>query len=1175
MKSSGKHIATARMRGLSALTSGLVVLFTAAFLGVLSLPLRAQTFYGSVVGAVTDATNAAIPGVKVTLTNQNTSAQRTSQTSAAGNYTFVNLVPGEYKLDFEKTGFKRLTRNVEVRVQTTVRINAQLEIGSIRQTVQVTAQTPLLQTQTASLGHVVGAALVKSMPLNGRNVLALASLVPGVIPQGWAGVNPTNTNNTGWGNFQIGGGLANLNAFYLDGAPLNVNYIDMVALVPTQDAVQEFKVQTNNLSAEWGRFSGGVVNLTTKSGTNRFHGSAYEYLRNTVLNANNFFANRNGINRPPYHQNQFGADLGGPVIKDKTFFFFSYEGYRQRQAATAVSTVPTAEMLNGDFSHLYDSKGNLIPIYDPLTTCGTLNNPACATDANGNPIYTRQQFAGNMIPQNRLNNTSSLLAKSIYPLPNLPGRLDNYVRSYATGGNNDQFNTRIDQNLSPKQRLFGRWTRWSIYRLPSQPLGTPTGELTTDLTNDFVIGDTYTFSPSMVGDLRVSFLRYGFDQHLQTLGMDLTTIGWPASYNAIPNRVTPVPVISGYSGYSGTQVAIIKNRNMDYDISPSMTKITGRHTLKFGAELLRMDQNYLQSNNTSGRFNFNNAFTAINPNAPAGTGWSFASYMLGYGSGGSAVQDAFTGGRQIYEAYYLEDTFQVNRKLTLDLGVRWDLPFGWTEMHDRLTVLQPYAVNPLAQPTGLPLKGALALVNSQSRPDRHNTNSRYNLVVPRIGVAYQITHNTVVRAGYGIYNLPNNAVFNTSPHSSPVNQFSTPWVSTLDGLTPYLTLDNPFPNGVILPIQHNPAFQEQLLGASINSPVPSESYGYMQQWNLNVEHQLGQGSMLQVAYAAAKGVHVPRIFQQINELPAQYLSMGTALQKQVPNPFYGLITTGSLSAPTISQGQLLRPYPEYTGVAITADGNGDSSYNALQAKFVKRFRSAGIFMASYTWAKFMSNVETTTYWEELNVGNTSAAIQDYNNLRAEWSPSSNDVPQNLVLSYAVNLPFGRGQRFLGGVSGVAGKVVSGWGINGITTFQSGLPLGLTTAVNTSHADGGSLRPNLVPGCNPSLSGSGASRIGEWFNTSCFTQPAPFTFGDLSRTMGNVRAAGINNWDFALFKNTKITERLNLQFRAEVFNLFNRVQFGEPGQAFGSGTFGVVSRQENSPRLIQFALRLDF
>ncbi len=373
-----------------------------------------QTFYGSIVGTVTDASGSAVPQANVACVNLGTADRRVAQTDVGGNYQFVSLVPGQYRVEVEKTGFRRFAREpITVEVQSAVRIDVPMTVGDVSQTIEVTAQTPLLQTENAALGQVVEARKVLEMPLNGRNVFGLVALVPGVVPGGQSGTTPTGTNPFAWGNYQIGGGQANQSAAFIDGAPINASYANLTALVPTQDAIQEFRVQTNNLGPEFGRLAGGAINLTTKSGTNSFHGSAYEFLRNRSLNANTFFNNKAGVQRPAFTQNQYGANVGGPVIRDKTFFFFSWEGFRLRQGASYVYSVPTDAMRAGDFSNVRNAAGSVVPIYDPLTTCGRFGNPACAKDASGNDIISRTQFPGNIIPTSRMDPAAKVLTQPL------------------------------------------------------------------------------------------------------------------------------------------------------------------------------------------------------------------------------------------------------------------------------------------------------------------------------------------------------------------------------------------------------------------------------------------------------------------------------------------------------------------------------------------------------------------------------------------------------------------------------------------------------------------------------------------------------------------------------------------------------------------------------------------
>lgn len=1154
-----------------------LVCFLLALAVSVILPLFSQTFYGSIVGTVTDSSGAILPGAQVTLTNMGTGEHRIAEIDSHGNYQFVNLVPGKYSIDIERAGFKHLTRqNIVVEVQSTVRIDAPLDVGQVTEVLVVKAEAPLLQTENSSVGQVVQSRAVLELPLNGRNVLNLVALVPGVVPQGGAMQNPTGQNLFAPGNFQIGGGTANQSASFFDGAPLNVNYNNLTALVPTQDAVLEFRVQTNNNTAEYGRFTGGVINLTSKSGTNALHGSAYEFLRNRELNANTFLNNSNRVSRPAFTQNQFGATAGGPIVKDKTFFFASYEGFRLRQGQSMLLTVPTAQDRSGDFSNVLNAQGKLTTIYDPLTTT---KDPVTGQNV-------RQPFPGNRIPTGRIDSAAKLLER-LWALPNAAGQqfgnVSNFAANASTGGDSDQVNARVDHTFNDMHRLFGRFTRSSMMNLPVDPFQNQTyigGNPETFATYQTVLGDSYTLSPTTMADLRLAFLRFVYDRTPETHDLDYSTVGFPAAWNSqLPLRSIPIAQVAGMQAVtSGTNIA----RNNSYSIVASITKIQGRHTLKFGGEARRLDYNFVKVANGGGTFVFDNLFTSVNPLAANSTGYGFASYLLGLGASGNVNIPQMTSSQMFYQGYYAQDSFQVTSKLTVNVGIRWELPGAWTERHGLLSVFQPGLASPLAQATSLPLHGAMALVNSQDRPDSHLTDQHWKLFAPRLGFAYRLSGTTVVRGGYGIFYVPPDVSYFQSAWANGINTYINTWVPTLDGgVTPLNPLSNPFPSGLVQPPGRNSQFQSILAGQALNVPLTQEPFGYTQQYNFTLQHQFVSGIAAEAGFVGLRGVHLPLNSMNINQLPDSALSLGSQLLQQVTNPFYGLITSGSLSGKTIPYGQLLRPYPQYGNLFDVTANRANSTYNSLQAKVEKRFGEGGNLLVAYTWSKLISDTDTINYWLEAG---SSPFPQNYNNLRQARSLSGFDAPHRLVLSYVADVPFGKGRRFLSGVTGIVDKLISGWGVNGITTVQSGFPLHFTTSSNTSNSFGGGtsvvdsanyMQPNVAAGCQKSLPGSAQERLRVWFNTSCFSQPAAFTFGTEARVDPSLRAAGINNFDFALFKNTKFAERYTLQFRAEVFNIFNRVQFGPPGAVVGSAQFGVVSSQANTPRLVQGSLRFSF
>jgi hypothetical protein len=1160
----------------------LVLCIAFAAIDVFGTLLLAQTFYGSIVGTVADSSGGVIPGASASLTNLGTAENRVATTDSNGLYRFVNLVPGRYRLEVEVTGFKRLTREpIAVEVGVAVRIDAVMQVGNLSETVSVSSETPQLQTESSTLSHVIEGRHVQEMPLNGRNSMNLIALVPGVVPQGSTSgstlgnqggtTSGAHTQNQGWANYQIGGGIAGHSATFLDGSPLNVvGMNNAIALVAVQDAVQEFSVSTNNVSAEFGRFGGGVVNMTTKSGTNQFHGSAYEYLRNKVLNANYFFSNATNQPRAPWVQNQYGVTFGGPVIKDKTFFFFSWENYSLRSGIAAMNTVPTAAQRAGIFT-------GGPPIYDPLTT----------KIVDGK--VTRTQFPNNIIPANRIDNTANVIANVMkyWPLPNTDLPSGNFSSTPTSGGDQTQYNARIDQNISDKQRIFGRFTWWNLSDIPFNPMMNFTGNSPShNTTHHIVLGDTYTFTPNTVGDFRVSYLRQYYDDLPPSVGIDLAQFGpaW-ASLNKLvaPNTILPSPRITNIRNL----VTVFDYRYWNnWAFSASLIKIVGRHSFKFGGEVRLLENSNVAISNAAGTYNFDTSLTSANATTQSSAGGNaFASFMLGYPASGTLGTGQWTSQFSWYQGYYVTDTFQASRKLTLNYGLRWELPGALAEKHDRATVLLPDAKDPLSQETGMNLKGQLGLVNSSLWPDRTVTAVKHDLFAPRVGFAYRITDRTVLRSGYGLSFLPSNLTGGL-PANSPINAATTTMSATVNnaGQIPLNTLSIPFPAGgvpgtieqaIIYPPGRDTSYVSTLYGSAVSSVVPEGAAPYVQQWNFNVEQQLKGNVLIEIGYAGAKSTHLP-ITLGLDQLPSQYLSMGSELTKSVPNPFYGHVpSTSTLGRPTISQGQLLRPYPQFSNFTYQGAPFGNTTYHAGMVKVEKRFGTGGVLMGNYTWAKMMGNADTAQSFNEYGgVG----SIQDYYNYgAAQRSLLSYNVAHRSAVSYVLDLPLGNGRKFLNGTTGFVGKLVSGWGVNGIITFQSGYPLVLTAQATTlsSSFGAGTPRPNVAAGCETEITGSAQSRLNKWFNTACFSQPGPYSFGNQGRTDPRLRSHGVNNVDFAVFKATGITERVKLQFRTEFFNLFNRVQFNPPGLALGTTTFGVVSAQVNQPRLVQLALRLTF
>jgi hypothetical protein len=1168
-----------------------------AFVCLLCLSVQAQSTYGSVAGFVTDPSGAAITAAQVILTNLGTSEKRT-QSTADGLYSFVTVIPGQYRVEIEKQGFKRITQEpVVVQVQQSTRIDVAMQVGTVSEVITVTTATPLLQSETSSLGQVVEQRKANELPLNGRNIFNLAALSPGVVPQGESNDTPVGKNIFAWANYQIGGSFANQSAEYLDGQPLNTAYINVPIVVPTQDSIQEFKVQTNALGPEWGKFSGGVINLSTKSGTNHIHGEVHEYLRNKVFNSNEYFLKASQIaggtenEPPPFTQNQFGASAGGRLIKDKTFWFFSGESFRLRQGEVFTTNVPTAAERNGDFTGLTDQAGNPITIYDPATT-----DPSTGV---------RQEFpTHNVIPLGEQDPTARALL-DLFPQPTGPGIYNNYVVATSAGGNHNQAVFRIDQNISQKQRLFFRFSYWNLLNLAVDPLGTGLcfNQCTETIhTKASVLDYNVNLSPTTIADLNFSVSRFTYDRSPKNAGFDLTTIGWPASFNSvIPAimRTPPTPCIENMANNitCSEGQSFITDHNTQWNFSPSINMIRGRHALVFGGQVEVDRDNYAQSNIASGFFAFDHTYTAnaaVNP--ASDTGFGFASFLIGYalppgvfqGSpSGIALVPALTAGQQIYRAVYFGDTWHATGKLTLNLGLRYEQQGPWSERFDRLSYFDPSAVNLASEASGRSDKGEVFLVKTGRNDSRNNMPLDKTNFAPRFGLAYSLNSKTVIRSGYGIFWIPNLVSFNINPGNDTVALGASVYTGSIDGGATFINkISNPFPvTGIVPPPGRNFPPGQSVQTFTAGMQVSESNYfdhrtGYVQQWNLDLQRELPAGFFVDVAYAGSKGTHLSAGATQADQLPDQYFAQAAAgtlnLFQQVPNPFTAMSGNGTaLGGPTVAQGQLLLPYPQYSGVEFDGQGAYDSIYHALQVSAQKRFAGGGTLLVAYTNAKLISNTDTLTSWLEGGSGFTGG-IQDNYNLGAERSLSSQDVPQRLVVSYVLDLPFGTGKKFLAGVRGPVGKLVSGWGVDGITTLQRGFPLKFFTS-NATQAFGAGARPNRIPGCKAKLSGSAESRLNEWFNTSCFSQPDAFVFGNEPRVDSSLRQQGIVNFDFAIFKRTTFgpSERMGLEFRTEFFNLFNHPQFGAPDTFLPDGTFGSVNSTINNPRLIQFALKFVF
>jgi hypothetical protein len=1219
-----------------------------------SLSLHGQSTYGTVDGTVTDSTGAVVGSAQVTLTNVGTQEKHTQATGDAGLYTFVNVEPGNYRLDIEKSGFKHFARtNVVVQVQQETHIDATLPIGQASETVEVTAETPLLQAETSSLGQVIEERKANELPLNGRNVFNLITVSPGVVSQGGAGGTPVGQNPFSWGNYQVAGSFANQGAEYLDGQPLNIGYINLPIVIPTQESIGEFKVQYNDVGAEWGKFSGAVTNFSTKSGTNSYHGELYEYIRAKVLNANDYFNKQSELllgqanEAPPYVQNNYGGNFGGAIIKNKTFFFVSEEQYRQRAGNVVTTTVPIANFRSGDFSSLLPA----IQLYDPYTTNLTTG--------------ARMPYPNNQIPSTEWSTAATALWDKYYT-PIAPATTTfntaNFTSAASSGGNTEQFVTRIDENLTDKTRMFGRFTYYGLLDLATNPLGTG---LCQDRcaenyhTKALAVDINHTFNPNLIGDINISGSRFIYLRSPLLAGYDLTQLGWPASYNTeVPSllRTPPTPAFPFNNDIGKSQGnSAIGDHNTQYNISPSITFIHGKHTIQAGAQYELGLDNYYQTNIASGAFGFLGSWTSSTglptTASPATGGFAFADFLLGLAqtgpasfvnqTEGAAEVPSQTAGKQTYRALFVDDTFKVLPKLTLNLGLRYELQGGWSERFGRLSYWNPTATN--AAVTGCSgtanstCTGDAFLVGTGSNGSSNNLPLDKKQFSPRVGFAYSLDSKTVIRSGFGIFWIPNYVSFGLNPDNDVINLATTPFfASNNHNLSPIANLDEsgctfttqpavgtiglsncassstgtgggPFVGGILPPPGRaggNAGLSAFVAanGSPTLAPYQSPKQGYVEQWNLDIQRQLPAGFFADVAYAGSKGVHLEQYSTNINQIPDSFIAQAeqqslagqpVAIDQPVlNNPLVGA-NSGLEPAPPsyVIAGQFDRPYPQYSGLNLAGYGCCTSFYNSLQATVQRRFVGGGTLLVAYTNAKLMSNTDTLTSWLEGPTGGVGQ-VQDYNNLKSEYSLSSQDVSQRLIISYVLDLPFGHGKMFASNLSPVADKIVGGWGVDGITTFQRGFPLkitwaGASTPLESAGLGIANIRPDVVAGCDK---GAGGGHVAMWFNVNCFAAPPLWSYGSEARVDATLRAPGLNNFDFALFKRVVFSERYGIEFRTEFFNIFNHPQFGIPATGYNpttDPTTGAVNNAANgfgqitsdnadaNPRLIQFALKFKF
>lgn len=1139
----------------------LLTLLACAFLG------NAQEFRSTISGRITDATGSPVPNVKVVATKIDTNTPFQTVAGSEGLYTIPLLPPGTYEISAEASGFKRYVQSgIEVASNVRIAVDIPLVIGSATESVTVTADAPRLQTETASAGQAITTREVENLPLNGRSPMDLAKMAYSVINTGNRDQNRPYENG-GFSDFGMGGAASGANEALLDGVP-NIGTQGTTgrraAFSPPVEGVSEVKVEVFNADASYGGAGGGTVEIITKGGTNQLHGSASEFNQVSNLTATPFFTNAAGGQKTVFRQNTWGLTAGGPIWvpkvfdgRNKVFWFFTYEGHKNSEPQPYYTTVPTADERRGDFSSLL-RLGNGYQLYDPNTA-----------QQSGSTVV-RSEFPGNIIAQNRLNPVALKFLEFI-PLPNVAGRADgtnNYFAGLTNQNSYYSFSGRIDANLSNANRITGS-IRNSLWQQDSGNIfnNHAYGQSGLRAIWGGNIDDTHTFSPTLLGNLRAGMTRYRAYYINNSEGFDPAQLGFPsyitqnATHLTIPQFL--FPTADPFLVASPTINVNTTDQPLNtYQLFGSLTKIAGAHSLKFGGEHRVYDFSNISWANSTGTYNFDNTWVKANSTASGQPlGGALASFLLGLPTSGTYTINASSKNDANYEVLFFQDDWHARPNLTLNMGLRWEYLGPTTERWNRQVVgFDPTAVNnvtaaarqayaraPIPQ---LPASqfnptGGLLFASPDQRGSSEMPKMNFS---PRFGITWSpsaLHNHTVIRSGVGIFDY----VYGTLQSQQPGFSFTNQYVPTNNSyLTPAATLSDPFPasNRIQQPAGASQGVNTNL-GQSVTFINPHLERQYSLRWTFDVQHELTKDLTLQVGYVGNHSVHLTTSYN-FGSLPAQYLSRSlvrdqatiNALGAVVTNPFAGLLPGSTLNGSTISVSNLLRPFPEFTGVTESNMNNGGSYFHELAVRLSQRLSHGLILSVNYSHSRLM---ESVSY---LNAGD----------LTLEKRVSSNDRPNNFAFSAVYELPFGRG------ANGWRKQTVGHWAIAALYTYHTGAPVAWGNLIYY----GGDLQYD-------------PRNVNRAFDTTRFntqaSQQLASNFRYFPSQFNNVRIDGSNNLNVSVTKDFALWERANLQFRADSFNVMNHPLFGAPNVTPTNSTFGTITTQTNQPRVIQVALRLLF
>lgn len=1118
-----------------------------------------QSYQGGVRGIVGDSGGAVVATAKVSLTDQSTNVSRSTLTNATGEFVFASVDPATYSVSVEAPGFKKFERKgVVISTQQFLTVDVKLEIGQVNESVFVTEEVPLIESANASNGQVLDRQKMNDLPNLGRNPFLLAKLSTNVVAAGDPRFNRFQ-DQSGSSQISVAGGPVRGNNYLIDGVPIT-DFNNRAVIIPSIEAVQEMKLQANTYDAEMGRTGGGVFNAYLKSGTNDWHGSVLGYTRQPEWLANDFFNNRSGLPRPNTPFYNYGASIGGPISipklydgKNKTFFWLAGESYRQKSNLSSDMAVPTALERNGDFSQ----SSNII--YDPLSG------------------HDRLPFAGNKIPSNRLDLVGARIA-SYFPAPQRAVTsfgANNFTGQDTLTDRADEFTSKLDHEITKWWRVNASYLHYRSQEPSGNLLATLPGSNSNLLfrkVDATQVNSILTPNATTVVSLRYGFNRFPNDTREVSAGFDPARLGFPASYTSGAQTLA-FPAVSFQNmtglGGSSTSSGVFHSRNF----LASVAKFAGRHSLKAGFDYRVINVDFTDLSTGAGSFSFDDGFTRKDPTkGAAGTGADVASLLLGYPSGGSLQNSTklFTYVR--YYAGYVHDDFRVSQKLTLNIGLRYEYETGIAERNNNYVVgFDRTVASPLAAGvTGIAPKGALMFAGVGGNPTTCCSPSGAKFS-PRIGFAYSMNSKTTFRGGYGIFYAPTRYALDAS--LAPGFTVQTPYVSSNDGgFTPAGTLSNPFPAGILKPAGSSLGGLTGT-GSSVNFLDQNIGSGIVHQFSFDVQRELPGKVAIEVGFIGSRSNSLQPSgtsngLINIDQLDPQYLSLGSTLRDAVANPFYGHGGTGVIGGATISRSQLLRPFPQFSAVNA-GTSLSHARYDSVILKAQKRMSAGLTFLTTYTWSKNRD----ASFASGNNLNGSGSAPQDYYNLDAEYSLAIVNVPSRFTSSLTYELPFGKGKAYANN-SKILDYAVGGWQMNVISIFQSGFPLAVRQSTNFNSVIGTGLqRPNAT-GTSPGNSGSVEDRINGYLNPAAFSSAPAFTFGNLARTIPN-RGPGQANWDFSMFKEFKIVERVKAQFRAEALNVMNTPLFRSPNTTFGSSTFGKITSQANFPRYIQLGFRLHF